>query len=577
MILLKTRNTEVNRFRIKWHALSEEVAKGNITTPTASECTKEYLVGSASVWLMSPGYPLGYRPNLKCEWIFKPADPTRHILATINDIQLEEFPECSADYLKIQTSNDLSHWKDALLLCQNISYNSVQQPAVHGTPNVRLQFQSDASISGKGFRVNFRTACGSNLTGTVGTILWSSIKEEPNCSWHIEVRPGRRIDISIKYRELASIKYHELASGVCQSYGLIYDGLDALAPMLPNGKFCNQIEFRKTSYRTNGSHAFVKYNLPDRRKYSWDLTFREFSECDGEIQLTQLAPSYEIKSPGYPYLPHPHADCSWMVIAPVGETISVDFGDPVELNRRHCNEEFVEMFDGSTTLASKLIRTCRKPKSTIRTTRNLLLIHYQSDLDEPSGGFRLNVSLSKCGGQFTEPWGFLSSENYPTPGGYSKPSECVYSIRLPKDNYIFLNVTDLHIPYDPNRMTSEETTDRLEIVDLANDGAQLAVLNGSTVTPTTLTLNTNAVAIRFVAISNVNNFRGFKVNYRRAYGTCSRTVDGDSGTLEVSAMEPSIWVRICRWSINVPKGQRVRLEFLNLADIAVVNRNDSNR
>ncbi|XP_017095248.2 cubilin homolog [Drosophila bipectinata] len=580
VICLKTKNAELNRFRIKWHALSGEVAEGNITSQTSSECTRKYSVHSSSVWLESPGYPIGYRPNLNCEWTFKPMDPTRHITATLFDLQLEEFPECSADYLKIQTSNDLSHWKDALHMCQTILRTSSTKPTVDGTPNIRLQFHTDASISGKGFKVNIKTVCGSNMTGTVGTILWSSITSEPRCKWHIEVRPGRKIDISIQYEELDS-RVQSTAKGSCQAFGVIYDGLDELAPMMPNGKFCNQKGFQTPSYRTNGSHAYVVYNLPqnsaDRNKSSWTLTYREFSECDGQIQLTQLAPSYEIKSPGFPYLPHPHADCTWMVIAPPGETIAADFGDPVGLSRRHCNEEFVEMFDGSTTLSRQLIRTCHKPKSTIRTTGNLLLIHYQSDLDEPSGGFRLNVSLSKCGGQFTGQLGSLNSENYPTPGGYPKPSECVYSIRLPKDNFIHLNITDLHVPYNVNGTSSKKTSDRLEIIDLENDGAELAVLDGSTVTPTTLTLNTNAVAIRFLAISNVNNFRGFKIDYRRAYGTCSRDVNGDSGNLEVSAMEPSTWVRICRWSINVPKGQRVRLEFLNLADIGMINRNDSKR
>ncbi|XP_017111903.1 cubilin homolog [Drosophila elegans] len=570
VVYLKTMNADLRDFRLKWHVLDSHLVTGNVTL-TSKQCTQELtMTSSARIELSSPGYPHGYAPNLNCEWTLRPEDPTRHILVYFYKADLEVFSDCTADYLQIQSSPDLSHWTNEVRVCKKRESTDAIIP-VHGTPHLRLQFHSDVSINGTGFQANVRTACGSNMTGTVGTIPEPPFQDINVCAWHIDVRPGRKIDITITYNGPPS-------AGDCEVYGLIYDGLDDHAPLLEHSKFCNHEGFKKTTFRTSSSHAYVKYQLGNRRSLDtnlWTLTYREFNECDSEIKLTQQAPKYVVMSPGFPYLPQPHSDCTWLIMAPVGETIAADFDESFELSARHCDKEHVELFDGSTKLARSLSRVCRKPQATVRSTGNLLLVHYQSQLDEPTGGFRLNLSLSTCGGQFSGSPGTLSSENYPHLGGYPKPSLCVYSIRFPKDTFIRLNITDLHLPFDPSGTSSKETSDRLEIVDLADPTKELLIVDGSTVTPMLVTLNTNAAAIRFVAIKNVNSYRGFKLQYQRALGTCSRDISGVEGDIVFPRLPQSSWLRFCRLTIKVPKGQRVRLRLLNLADIRVVMRNDT--
>ncbi|KAH8357601.1 hypothetical protein KR200_003594 [Drosophila serrata] len=565
VIYLKTLNAEFSPFRLTWQTPDSNLVKGNETL-TTRECTKVYTMAPASREVVrTEGYPVGYPPNLNCQWTFKPEDPSQHISTIMYTVDLEDFPECAADYVRMQSSPDLSHWTEELKICKK----GHLQRRIHGTPNLRIEFRSDASFNRTGFQASVHTECGSNMTGNVGTIPKQT--RFVDCVWHIEVRPGRKIDISIKYESLPGSLLP------CPYYGLIYDGFDDHAPLLDHGKFCNREGFQKKSFRTSSSHAYVKYVASSARNVIagdlWSLTYREFSDCDGEIKLTQQAPSFVITSPGYPHLPHPYADCTWLVIAPPGETVAANFEDPFELSLRHCDKENVEFYDGSTTMAKFLKRTCRKLQETLRSSGNLLLVHYTSQLSEPHGGFRLNVSLSTCGGQFSASWGSIISENYPALGGYPKPSECVYRIRLPKDRFIELNILDLHLPFYPNGTSSKSTSDRLEILDMANDERELMILDGSTVTPMIVTLNTNDAAIRFVAVQNVQNFRGFKLQYKRSVGSCSRDVNGASGNLEISHMALSTWLRFCRWSINVPKGQRVKLELLNLADMRQANRN----
>ncbi|XP_022226345.2 cubilin homolog [Drosophila obscura] len=580
VLYLRTLNTDFNAFRLKWRVLSSDLVKGNRTVQN-DECNKEFTVSaSARLMVKSPGYPNGYAPNLNCQWTVRAEDPTQHTYADLYEVDLEVYTDCLVDYLNIQSSSDLSHWTNELRICNGSKGGPLIQ-RLHGTPHLRLQFKSDASINGRGFRAIVRATCGSNMTAPVATILDAQIRAGlamgRNCEWHIEVRPGRKIEISIAYAARTAVNV------TCPVYGLIYDGLDDRSPFFQDGKFCNQMSLDKGSYRTSGSHAYIKYVVPPRsinpEHNYWNLTYREYSECDGEIQLTRLASTYSITTPGYPYLPHPHAECTWLVLAPPGEVIAATFDDRLfDLSLRQCEKETVELFDGSTTLARRLLHTCRRPPTTLRSSGNVLMVHYQTQLDEPHAGFRLNVSLSACGGLSTAAMGFISSVNYPALGGYPKPAVCEYSIKLPRGSYIRLNISDLHLPYSPEK--GQNNSDRLEFVDLADVSGQqtpLLVLDGGS-HPPDVTLNINELGIRFIAVSNVNSYRGFKIRYDRITGTCSREMNAASGTLEIPANAPSAqssWLRVCRWKITVPKGQTVRLEFLNLADIRVVIRNET--
>ncbi|KRF99246.1 uncharacterized protein Dwil_GK24548 [Drosophila willistoni] len=513
-----------------------------------------------------PDSPLYVNSSVWIKFRSMPKNTAKGFMLRWNYARLEDISDCGADYLQIQSSSNLNDWNTELRVCNILDKSPIQR--VHGTPNLRLQFVSDASINGTGFVARVRTKCGSNMTGPVGTIASSMLTT--NCDWHIEVNAGRKIDITIQY---AKINMNNIT---CPSYGLIYDGLDNAAPLMVNGKFCNRHDFATENYRTSGSHVFIKYvigkTLVQVPFSNWTLTYREFNECNGEIQLTELANTYNISTPGYPYYPHPHADCTWLVIGPSGETISATFVDRFDLSVRHCEEEFVEIYDGSTQMANRLHKSCIRPKTTIRSTSNLLLIHYQTNLIEPRSGFRLNISLSKCGGVYTRYSDSISSENYPAMGAYPKNTVCTYTIKLAIRMSIQLNITDLHLPFnnqeqDPTRM------DSIEIIDLMDMDRVLNVLYGNTTTPLLLPLYTNEVAIRFRSVKNVNNYRGFKLTYERVFEYCSREVNAPSGNLNIPFQQVSFGNRACRWRITVPKGQRVRLELTNLGDIQEVRQN----
>lgn len=565
VIYLRTVNTDFDAFRLNWRVENDSALSGNVSL-TTKDCGQQHTLGPAGVvFIQSPGYPHGYEPNLYCEWIFKSSDPAYHVYVDVFNAVLEATASCQIDYLSIESSSNLLHWQEQTRVCNGSGLPLVR---VHGAPYLKLKFKTDATINGTGFMAKVQRACGANMTGSVGTIKDTFLLEpqiEHSCMWNFEVRPGRQIDIQIDYEGPPK-------NTSCQRYGYVLDGVDEAAPRL--GKFCNQLGLDRT-FRTSGPHATIRYDFPSLltdwhdelgSSGTWTLTYREYRDCDNEVRLTPQASNYTITTPGYPYYPHAHTDCTWTIIAPPGETIAANFLD-FDLSVHQCDQEFVELYDGSTTISRPLLKTCRLPVTT-HSTGNLMLVHYQTELSEPHSGFKLNVSVSKCGGQYVGRSGVITSENYPALGAYPTPAVCEHVIKVSKSYHLEVSVEDLHIPFNPD--DSAPALDFVEFLDLKEQGRLLQVLYGNISSfPFVMTFQTSELGVRFVAATtSAHSFRGFKLKYESKLGSCYKEVKGSFGELHINADPDDIYsLRRCRWRITVPKGQRVRLELLNIPEL----------
>lgn len=560
VIYLRTVNANFDAFRLNWRVESDAVLSGNVSL-TKEDCGHEHTVGPMGrIEVKSPGYPHGYKDGLNCEWIFKSSDPAYHVYVNVLDARLEETNNCQIDFLSIESSSNLLDWEEQERFCNFTGQSPPGYAQLHGAPYLKLKFKTDLSLNGTGFRAVVRRACGANMTGAVGTINSTFLLEPQTdqlCTWHFEVRPGRLIDIQINYQE-------QVNNSRVSMYGLIWDGLDVDAPLL--GKFCNNCT---TKFRTSGQHAIIRYFFPGIMvaRSNWTLTYREFRECDNEVRLTQQANSYVISTPGYPYYPHAHTDCTWIIIAPPGEVIAANFVDNFDLSVRHCDQEFVELFDGTTMLSRRLLKTCRLPETT-RSTGNIMLVHYQTELSEPHTGFKLNVSISLCGGQYFNRNGVITSENYPALGAYPTPAICEYTIKGTQNTHLEVSIKDLHLPFNPD--VNDPLLDHIEFIDLQQQRSLLQVLYGNiTGFPHAMTFETMELGVRFVARNtSAHSFRGFKMEYKAVSGSCYRDVTAAYGELHINTDNiRGSFSRRCRWRITVPKGQRVRFELLNLPDM----------
>ncbi|XP_053955149.1 cubilin homolog [Anastrepha ludens] len=566
VLYLVSINNELDAFKIGWKTVSNSGAQTNLSR---NDCNRTFVINySNRLNISSPGYPNGYAHNLDCEWIIKPEDSTEHIVLNLYEVKLETYGE--SDYLQILTSTNLIDWHKELDISDSNDISIIPIKVIQGTPYLKLVLHTDFSFNRTGFTSLAKTACGSNMTALAGQILGTNVMRSLNpnsyCIWHIEVPTGRKIALRLDFgKNIVPI------AKTCRQYAIVYDGFDDNAPILPPGHICNQEGRNVKNLESSTNRLTIKYNLnwtnPFEKDLDFNMTYQAIAECDTEIQLTHYLSSINISSPNYPNVPNPHTECNWIIIGPVGETLQVEFLGHFSFNTRYCKKEFIEIFDGSTELARSFGRFCTKP-NTIRSTGNILRLHYLTDLNEPRNGFQANVSIANCGGTYADLVGEITSNGYPEIGAYPKPAVCDYTIKMPTRSRMRLNFSDLDLAYERSNINR---SDRIEIVTLSENPETVTVLYGNSTIMPVLDIDTNAVTLRFVTFPGSYLHRGFKLRFQRLYGLCYREVDNDSGILSLSTLDQEPIYVSCRWKIKVPKGQRVTFEFQKFEAQSVVN------
>ncbi|XP_058975812.1 cubilin homolog [Musca domestica] len=568
-VYLKTINDKLRYFSLKWNVTGTKPPADNTTDDT---CHSEHFFASHKMmFLQSPGYPNGYENNLNCSWIYKPLSPIEHIIGYLYEVKLEKNQECALDYLRVSTSTDLSKWHALETLCDSPDMSGRAFRTYHGSPHLRFDFKTDSTINGTGFKAMISTKCGSNLTESLGFIEGGKLVFDTGCLWHINVKPGKRILLQFDFQVLANYSHRD-----CLEYALVYDGVDEHAPILPPGKLWNAQNQSQIHMNSSSNHLTVKYVFCSHRPLMparWNLTYREYSTCNEEYRLIPEAPSINITSPNFPYVAPAYTDCSWTIIAPPGETIQVEFIESFHVTPRVCENVYVELFDGSTTLARSLGRFCRKP-DVQKTTQNILHIRYVVNTNNAMRGFKAQVSLSKCGGSYREFSGQIMSHGYPTVGAYPAFSQCDYSVTMATGQYVRLTLDDIHLPFDAKQPKSR---DHLEIIQIpqnaeVEEGVEepRIFIYGNATKSTRIQLNTSRAIIRFHTFAKTTDYRGFKLSYGRLFSNCQQNIEGISGFI-TTIVQLSFMDSYCQWRITVPKGQRVRLEFLNMDELRAEN------
>ncbi|KAF0762933.1 cubilin, partial [Aphis craccivora] len=425
---------------------------------------------NTSVIITSPGYPYGYEPNINVTWTIH-SEPHYHIEIDILDVDL--YPVHSStefyfkDYINVETVDPDTAEK---ILLKKIfkNTNQIKNTKIVGKNKVILTFISNKSLNGSGFKVEAKLKCGGELrgpTGVIGSFNFTSALDlnEPHsydfyCTWNVTVRPGRTI----------SVKFITLQLFSCmESYVLLKNGFYEDSSFLGQGKYCNSTNIATLSTTDNKLQVKVKLLLHDIVK----IAFEEKSiNCGGQIYLNDMYNITEITSPSYPNIPPAHTECIWTVVAPAGEQISATIED-LDMDRE-CEKEYLEFRDGAARFSKLINHICgRNEVQDVETTENFLYIKFFTDLSVPNNGFKLNVTIAKCGGTRRAPQGTISSPKYP--GSYESNMDCEYRIITDYRHRIILNfnVVSLNRRYPsigvgPDMPLNETYDDTLTIYDV---------------------------------------------------------------------------------------------------------------
>lgn len=104
-----------------------------------------------------------------------------------------------------------------------------------------------------------------------------------------------------------------------------------------------------------------------------------------------------IESPNRPAVSPPNAECEWIILAPSGHAVQLDFVGQLDIPAQYgCRSAGVEIRDGGTLSSPVLGRYCggNQPGS-IYSRGNSMYVRYYNAVQNPGTGFQARVSIGK--------------------------------------------------------------------------------------------------------------------------------------------------------------------------------------
>ncbi|XP_059613843.1 cubilin homolog [Phlebotomus argentipes] len=559
-----------SHFRIQW----KKVPRVLRTFPEleASVCGMESLVltkNHTNVNITSPGFPSGYDANLNCTWIVSSDDPAYHPVFVVNYLDLEDTDSCLTDRLVLSQSRDLIVWKQLAQIC-NIDYRN--QQTYYGNPYLKIEFLTDWGMNKTGFRGLLVEDCGGYMTDATGKVSAGVqmlteryVRFQTTCVWEIHVRQGRTI--KFEFQEYYFPKNRE--NSVCDGFIMFKNGGSEDSPLLGEGKYCGEGQ-KPDIPETISNRAYVKFEYGGNYRTRFQMTYREVNlACGGTIHLTEDVNSTVITSPNYPNIPHPHTECVWLIFAPNGESMNVDFEERFDLTRSPgCDKEYVELRSGGTTNSELLGNFCNTMPPTISTHSNILRVKYFTDVTDPKNGFKAKVSIASCSATLRQNQGILSSPKYPGKGAYPANSVCTY--RIIGSPLTYLNITFVDINLPPKGDNDTCVSDRVSVYAVIpgdSEGTQQqhrGTYCGSEI-PESFFIDSHEAVIEFTTTEHQDLYTGFSMRFNVGKETCGAEINAESGIITSPGYPTGRQNRrFCEWSITVPKGRRVKVELLDL-------------
>ncbi|KAG8133889.1 hypothetical protein E2320_011642 [Naja naja] len=406
--------------------------------------------------VLSPDYPEGYGNNLNCIWTII-SDPGSRIHLSFNDFDLES----QFDFLAIKDGDS----PDSPILG---TFTGAEVPS-HLTSNshiLRLEFQADHSMSGRGFNITYNTF-GHN--------------ECPD--------PG----IPINARRFGdNFQLGSSISVICEDGFIKTQGTETITCVLMDGKVM-------------WSGPIPKCGAP----------------CGGHF----AAPSGVILSPGWPGYYKDSLNCEWVIEAEPGHSIKITF----ERFQTELNYDVLEVHDGPNLLSPLLgsYNGTQVPQF-LFSSSNFIYLLFTTDNSRSNNGFKIHYESYRlnheepllceknhwwshplptcdalCGGDVRGPSGTILSPGYPEL--YPNSLNCTWTVDVTHGKGVQFTFHTFHL---------EDHHDYLLITENRSFTQPLARLTGSELpSPINAGLYGNFRAqLRFISDFSIS-YEGFNISF----------------------------------------------------------------
>ncbi|XP_068604308.1 cubilin [Brachionichthys hirsutus] len=491
----------------------------------------------------SPGYLVSnYSNNLNCDWlIHNPQHINSSIVVVIEDLHLENHQTCDLDYLQFRLGDS-----NGELLATFCGQTSPRLPIVVFTPNLWVNFRTDAFQGDLGFKAKYRfSECGGWQTGEGGDFsspnFPNTYPSPSQCAWLLEAPVGHTITLTFSYFNL---EHHSQCGWDSLT---IFNGGSPGAPMI--GQYCGT---NSPGIIQSGSNKVAVVFLADHSvsrggfTASWSA---DSSGCGGVIH----ADTGTIKSPNYPNNFPANVECSWQIIAHEGNHLLMSFDSDFKIPDPSgtCLSSYIKVWSGLTQNDEALLSTgCGSvAPSPIISPYNIITSRFQSTA-APGRGFLASFS-TRCGANFTAPSGHVVSPNYPA--NYPHYSNCDYIIDAGEQSVVMLTFQTFQL-----EAHSTCLYDGLKIYSLVSGGAPIATLCGTSIPGHFSTFG--PMLLNFYSDS-VFSDRGFMAEYRAF--SCGGFFNSTMGTVSSPALSFTDYHHNinCSYHILVHEDRVVDLKF----------------
>ncbi|NP_445784.3 cubilin precursor [Rattus norvegicus] len=542
-------------FLLEWFAV--DVSDSTPPTIAPGACGGFMVTGDTPVHIFSPGWPREYANGADCIWIIYAPDST----VELNILSLDIEPQQSCNYDKLivkDGDSDLS--PELAVLCGVSPPGPIRSTGEY----MYIRFTSDTSVAGTGFNASFHKSCGGYLHADRGVITSPKYPDtylpNLNCSWHVLVQTG--LTIAVHFEQPFQIQNRD---SFCSQgdYLVLRNGPDNHSPPLGpsgrNGRFCGM--YAPSTLFTSGNEMFVQF-ISDSSNGGQGFKIRYEAKslaCGGTVYIHDADSDGYLTSPNYPANYPQHAECIWILEAPPGRSIQLQFEDQFNIeDTPNCSVSYLELRDGANSNARLVSKLCGHtlPHSWV-SSRERIYLKFHTDGGSSYMGFKAKYSIASCGGTVSGDSGVIESIGYPTLP-YANNVFCQWFIRGLPGHYLTLSFEDFNLQSSPGC-----TKDFVEIWENHTSGRVLGRYCGNS-TPSSVDTSSNVASVKFVTDGSVTA-SGFRLQFKSSRQVCGGDLHGPTGTFtSPNYPNPNPHARICEWTITVQEGRRIVLTFTNL-------------
>ncbi|XP_071787824.1 cubilin-like isoform X2 [Asterias amurensis] len=545
-------------FLVEWTEVSGVLTVVPPTLPPG-QCGANLLAGENAQMFSSPNFPNGYASDLDCQWLVE-ADPGKTVKLQLSDINIEAHTSCLYDYVELYNGDTIDTATSLGRFCGRVEPDP---SPLYSTSNMMLAvFHSDGSINGTGFQATYQTFCGGYISSSLGVITSplypGTYTNNRDCTWVIEAPSGFTITVNF----LSDFNI-QTSTNCVNDYVQVLNGGDLTSPPLGSsatGRYCGSAA--PAAMETSGNMLTVRFrtdNSGGARGFSLSYLAQQ-QGCGGQVTLTDAISSSDIMSPNYPSNYPPSIECIWVVTAPSGEAIQMNFASPFYIEpHASCDFDYLQVLDGGDQNSNELGKLCGTTvPDTITTSGNAAVLRFRTDSSLVHPGFKVTASIATCGGTISGTSGVITSPSYPS--NYDSNLDCMWTVRAPDGHYITFSF-DTNFNVVNSAAADCSSGDVLRVNDGRNSSAfELARACGS-VAPPDFDTSSNYALVHFTTdASQVGT--GFSLSFQSSQEVCGGDLATATGSF-TSPNYPQLYAhsRVCEWRITVASGQAVTLTF----------------